>query len=157
MSGKAELQSGDTLNNVAVMDGAGQYVDSGVAIGDLATQTWVGARGFQTASDVTTAISGKANTSDLGSAAFADTTDFVDVSAIANMEVTTNKLRSVSGGGAGITAGATDTQYASGKAVYDALSGKENAIVGGADEGKVLMGTAAGWQWIATSPDVFVE
>ncbi|MCL1892509.1 MAG: hypothetical protein FWF97_04475 [Alphaproteobacteria bacterium] len=42
--------------------------------------------------------------------------------AITDMEVTTNKLKSVTGGGAGITGSATDTQYASAKAVYDAIA-----------------------------------
>lgn len=44
-------------------------------------------------------------------------------------EDTANKLKSVSGGGAGITSAATDTQYPSAKAVYDFV----DTLVGNAD------------------------
>jgi len=50
LSTKADLQTGDTEDNVAVMDGSGQYVDSGVALTDLAT-----------VSSVNTALDSKAN------------------------------------------------------------------------------------------------
>ena len=48
-------------------------------------------------------------------------------------EDTSNKLLSVSGGGAGITSSATDTQYPSAKAVYDfvdTLVGNADALLG---------------------------
>ena len=56
LDGKADLQVGDTSGNVATMDGAGQYVDSGTALSSLASQTWVNSQDFQTSTDVTNAI-----------------------------------------------------------------------------------------------------
>ena len=41
ISGKADLQSGDTVGNVATMDGSGQYIDSGTALSALATTSSV--------------------------------------------------------------------------------------------------------------------
>ena len=43
-------------------------------------------------------------------------------------ESKSNKLLSVSGGGAGITSSATDTQYPSAKAVYDVVGDVEAAL-----------------------------
>ncbi|MCL1891668.1 MAG: hypothetical protein FWF97_00010 [Alphaproteobacteria bacterium] len=50
---------------------------------------------------------------------------------IAGKEDVTNKLKSTTGGGAGITSGATDTQYASGKAVYEAIQSAKSEFGGG--------------------------
>lgn len=49
---KADLQIGDVANNVAVMDGAGQYVDSGTSLSDLATEAWVNSQNYLTVADL---------------------------------------------------------------------------------------------------------
>jgi len=42
VAGKADLQTGAVVGNVATMDASGQYVDSNTALTDLATTTDVG-------------------------------------------------------------------------------------------------------------------
>ena len=60
---------------------------------------------------------------------------------VSGKEDTSNKLLSVSGGGAGITSSATDTQYPSAKAVYDALPN----IPDGTNSGDILVWNGSAW------------
>lgn len=85
---------------------------------------------------VDTIASSKVNTVDLAS---------IIAAAITGKEDTTNKIKSVSGGGTGITSSSTDTGYPSAKAVYD-LSTTKVSLTG--DE------TIGGTKTFSTGPIV---
>lgn len=115
----SKTDAASTYQPIGSYQPAGNYLTPS-DISDMATQTWVGQQGFLTsAREVPITLAGDAGK--VLTATGAGTYVWDTVPTPTNMEVTTNKVTSLS-------ASSTDTQYPSAKCVYDLIGDVETIL-----------------------------
>lgn len=182
VSGKADLEAAGTAGNVATVDANGQYIRSTVSLGSLAdaaavttalgnkadTATTYSKTEVDTALDAkqddlgaTAANAGQVLKVDAGGALVwgTDNDSATDISGKADLQTgdTNGNVAVMNGSGQYVDSGVAMGDLAEVTSVNTALATKQDAIVGGADAGKVLVGTATGFEWASTTGDTFVE
>jgi len=159
------------------------FVRGGVAhaIAAAAAHTDAAVAGRATAADVAAAVADRATAADVAAAIAAASVNYAtaaqgilattavqpadlatlvaDVSGMASLQPAgiINNITVIGAAGQFVDSGVAITDVASATAVGTLLDGKQDNIVGGADAGRIMQATAAGWRWVATTSDVFIE